>query len=125
MQILSCGYIDMDDVYDFLYNAGVLKTSRADLEEGNAAEVDNAVFDSIDMTNVDTVWLAVLLIVLKRGRCIFDNTWKGMVTYRKDTGHKAVADLIIRLGYELSEEEEQLLNGTHKLFDREEEDESK
>ena len=48
-----------------------------------------------------------------------------MVTYRKDTGHKAVADLIIRLGYELSEEEEQLLNGTHKLFDREEEDESK
>ena len=125
MQILSCGYIDMDDVYDFLYNAGVLKTSRADLAEGNAAEVDNAVFDSIDMTNVDTVWLAVLLIVLKRGRCIFDNTWKGMVTYRKDTGHKAVADLIIRLGYELSEEEEQLLNGTHKLFDREEEDESK
>ena len=115
----------MDDVYDFLYNAGVLKTSRADLEEGNAAEVDNAVFDSIDMTNVDTVWLAVLLIVLKRGRCIFDNTWKGMVTYRKDTGHKAVADLIIRLGYELSEEEEQLLNGTHKLFDREEEEESK
>ena len=125
MQILSCGYIDMDDVYDFLYNAGVLKTSRADLEEGNAAEVDNAVFDSIDMTNVDTVWLAVLLIVLKRGRCIFDNTWKGMVTYRKDTGHKAVANLIIRLGYELSEEEKQLLDGTHKLFDREEEDESK
>ncbi len=125
MHMITNSYIDIGEVYDFLYNAGVLKTSRADLEEGNAAEVDNAVFDSIDMTNVDTVWLAVLLIVLKRGRCIFDNTWKGMVTYRKDTGHKAVADLIIRLGYELSEEEEQLLNGTHKLFDREEEDESK
>ena len=122
MRMLTNSYIDIDEVYDFLYGIGVLKTSRADLEEGK--DIDEAcrvISDSIEMVNVDTVWIADL----GRGRCTINSTWRGVVTYNDNTSYKAIADLIIRLGYELSEEEEQLLNGTHKLFDREEEDESK
>ena len=126
MHMLTNSYIDIDVVYDFLYGIGVLKTSRADLEEGK--DIDEAcrvISDSIEMVNVDTVWIAVLLEALGRCRCTINRTWRGVVTYNDNTSYKAIADLIVRLGYELSEEEEQLLNGTHKLFDREEEDESK
>ena len=126
MHMLTNSYIDIDEVYDFLYGIGVLKTSRADLEEGK--DIDEAcrvISDSLEMVNVDTVWIAVLLAALGRGRCAINSTWRGVVTYNDNTSYKAIADLIVRLGYELSEEEEQLLKGTHKLFDREEEDESK
>ena len=126
MHMLTNSYIDIDEVYDFLYGIGVLKTSRADLEEGkDIDEACSVISDSIEMVNVDTVWIAVLLEALGRGRCTIISTWRGVVTYNDNTSYKAIADLIVRLGYELSEEEEQLLNGTHKLFDREEEDESK
>ena len=126
MHMLTNSYIDIDEVYDFLYGIGVLKTSRADLEEGkDIDEACSVISDSIEMVNVDTVWIAVLLAALGRGRCTINSTWRGVVTYNDNTSYKAIADLIVRLGYELSEEEEQLLNGTHKLFDREEEDESK
>lgn len=124
--MLTNSYIDIDEVYDFLYGIGVLKTSRADLEEGK--DIDEAcrvISDSIEMVNVDTVWIAVLLAALVRDRCTINSTWRGVVAYNDNTSYKAIADLIVRLGYELSEEEEQLLNGTHKLFDREEEDENK
>ena len=72
------------------------------------------------MVNTNTVWIAVLLAALAKGRCTINRAWRGMVTYDDNTSYKAIADLIVRLGYELSQEERQLLDGTHELnsYDR-------
>ena len=122
MHMLTNGYIDIDEVYDFLHDIGVLKTSREDLEdEKDIDEACRAISDSIEMVNVDIVWIAVLLAALEGGRCTINSTWRGVVAYDENISYKAITDLIVRLGYELSEEEKQLLDGTHKLFDREEE----
>lgn len=122
MHMLTNSYIDIDEVYDFLYDAGVLKTSRVDIEEEkDIDEACKAISDSIEMVNTNTVWIAVLLAALAKGRCTINRAWRGMVTYDDNTSYKAIADLIVRLGYELSQEERQLLDGTHELFDGEEE----
>ena len=122
MHMLTNSYIDIDEVYDFLYDAGVLKTSRVDIEEEkDIDEACKAISDSIEMVNTNTVWIAVLLAALAKGRCTINRGWRGMVTYDDNTSYKAIADLIVRLGYELSQEERQLLDGTHELFDGEEE----
>lgn len=122
MHMLTNSYIDIDEVYDFLYDAGVLKASRVDIEEEkDIDEACKAISDSIEMVNTNTVWIAVLLAALAKGRCTINRAWRGMVTYDDNTSYKAIADLIVRLGYELSQEERQLLDGTHELFDGEEE----
>lgn len=122
MHMLTNSYIDIDEVYDFLYDAGVLKTSRVDIEEEkDIDEACKAISDSIEMVNTNTVWIAVLLAALAKGRCTINRAWRGMVTYDDNTSYKAIADLIVRLGYELSQEERQLLDGTHELFDGEKE----
>ena len=122
MQMLTDYYLDIDDIFDFLCEKGVIRASRAEIEKAVADvdEADEAVYNAIEDMEANAVWIAILLARFENGDHIRNNTRKGMVTYRDNRLYKNTTNLIISLGYKLSAEETQLLNGAHQLFDREE-----
>lgn len=122
MQLLSDSFIDVADVFDFLYEKGTIRISRTDIDEAveDMNEADEAVYNAVKEVEVNKVWIAILLTRFENRNHIRANTWRGTVTYGDNGLYKNTADLIISLGYKLSAEETQLLNGAHQLFDREE-----
>ena len=120
MQMLTDYYFDIGDIFDFLCEKGVIRASRAEIEKAVADvdEADEAVYNAIEDMEANEVWIAILLVRFENGDHIRNNTWKGMVTYRDNRLYKNTTNLIISLGYKLSAEETQLLNGAHLLFDK-------
>lgn len=120
MQMLTDYYLGIDDIFDFLCEKGVIRVSRAEIEKAVADmdEADEAFYNAIEDVEANEVWIAILLVRFENGDHIRNSTWKGMVTYKDNRLYKNTTDLIISLGYKLSAEETQLLNGAHQLFDK-------
>ena len=109
--VLSGGYYGKEDIYEVLRELGIAETGPAEMDE-------NDITEALEKTDTDIVWLA-FCVKLLRVTCISDRTWAGRVEYYENPYSKAFANLAQRLGYTYSDEEKSILNGTHKLYDKE------
>ena len=109
--VLSGGFYDEEDIYMVLLELGAVETYPDEMDE-------NDITEALEKTDTDIVWLAFCVKLLKV-TCISDRTWAGRVEYYENPYSKAFANLAQRLGYTYSDEEKSILNGTHKLYDKE------
>ncbi len=100
-------YIDESDVYDIL-----------DLNDYEEELAYDQVLDAVAFDPMRKLWLMVLLYMN-------DNNKKGYFTsydgeYKTNERLSAYYDLLIKMGYAMSDEEKQMRDGTHSLFVKEE-----
>ena len=120
-QLLRCSSAGLKDVYKALTGEKVEIYNQND-----SAYIDNASLSAKIVDLYDAEPERVMLIVTY---CKCDDgpsndyfsaqSWNKKITYEKNRHLDALYAALISMGYQLSEEEQQLCDGTHELFDQE------
>ncbi len=119
MYIFEGTYIGVKNTYDMLCATGVIDEDEDEADDEYATPDIEYMREAIRTTDADKVWLALLCIGIRGRNNIRNNSWAGEVGYRANSIYDAVTNLIVKLGYKLSEEETDLLTGQHSLYDGE------
>lgn len=99
-------YVDESDVYDIL-----------DLNDGEEDLAYDQVLDIVSDDPMRKMWLMVLLYMDDNNKRGYFN-WQG--EFVNNNRLSAYYDLLVKMGYAMSDEEQQMRDGTHPLFVKEE-----